>query len=171
MIRNTNIRFYEEEEEDKRAWEILHALDKKQFKSQSKFVVLAILDYYEKCIRQEQDPYFETREKEEAFSDRIVRSVEEKVLGNLPALIGNYLMRMQQIPLHNVSMVGQSAVASSTEILPTVNATGVINSLGLEVGSDVSDFSKESVFEVEENEFLDFGMMKRFGYRNVTRNG
>ncbi|KAB1435957.1 hypothetical protein [Candidatus Galacturonibacter soehngenii] len=59
MIRNTNIRFYEEEEEDKRAWEILHALDKKQFKSQSKFVVFAILDYYEKCMKQEQDPYFE----------------------------------------------------------------------------------------------------------------
>lgn len=51
MIRNTNIRFYEEEEEDKRAWEILHALDKKQFKSQSKFVVLAILDYYEKSMK------------------------------------------------------------------------------------------------------------------------
>ena len=59
---------YDEEEEDKRAWDILHSLDKKQFKSQSKFVVLAILDYYEKCMKQEQDPYFETREKEDAFS-------------------------------------------------------------------------------------------------------
>ena len=104
MIRNTNIRFYEEEEEDKRAWEILHDLDKKQFKSQSKFVVLAILDYYEKCIKQEQDPYFETRKKEDAFSDRIVKSVEEKVLSNLPALIGNYVMCMQQIPFQNGSV-------------------------------------------------------------------
>ena len=160
MIRNTNIRFYEEEEEDKRAWEILHALDKKQFKSQSKFIVLAILDYYEKCIRQEQDPYFETREKEEAFSDRIVRSVEEKVLGNLPALIGNYVMCMQQIPLQNASIVGQPAVVYSTGILPTAIATGAINSSGVEAGSESSDFSKESVFEVEENEFLDFGMME-----------
>ena len=85
MTKNTNIRFYEEEEEDKRAWDILHSIDKNQFKSQSKFVVLAILDYYEKCLRQEQDPYFETREKEDAFSDRIVKSVEEKVISNLPA--------------------------------------------------------------------------------------
>lgn len=160
MIRNTNIRFYEEEEEDKRAWEILHALDKKQFKSQSKFVVLAILDYYEKCIRQEQDPYFETREKEEAFSDRIVRSVEEKVLGNLPALIGNYVMCMQQIPLQNASMAGQSAVANSTGILPTAIANGATNLSDAEAGIDSDDFSKESVFEVEENEFLDFGMME-----------
>lgn len=160
MIRNTNIRFYEEEEEDKRAWEILHALDKKQFKSQSKFVVLAILDYYEKCIRQEQDPYFETREKEEAFSDRIVRSVEEKVLGNLPALIGNYVMCMQQIPFQNGVTVGQPVVVNSTGILPTTTATGAINSSGVAVKSDSDDLSKESDFEIEENEFLDFGMME-----------
>ena len=160
MIRNTNIRFYEEEEEDKRAWEILHALDKKQFKSQSKFVVLAILDYYEKCIKHEQDPYFETREKEDAFSDRIVKSVEERVLNNLPALIGNYVMCVQQVPLQNASMVGQSAVANSTGILPTVNANGAVNPSRVEVGSESDEFSKESDFEIEENEFLDFGMME-----------
>lgn len=160
MIRNTNIRFYEEEEEDKRAWEILHAIDKKQFKSQSKFVVLAILEYYEKCIRQEQDPYFETREKEDAFSDRIVRSVEEKVFSNLPALIGNYVMCVQQVPLQNASMDVRSAVANSKGILPTVNATGAVNPSGAEVGFDSSDFSVKSDFEIEENEFLDFGMME-----------
>ncbi|WMC93505.1 hypothetical protein [Kineothrix sp. MB12-C1] len=160
MIRNTNIRFYEEEEEDKRAWEILHALDKKQFKSQSKFVVLAILDYYEKCMKKEQDPYFETREKEDAFSDRIVKSVEEKVLSNLPALIGNYVMCVQQVPLQNASMVGQSAVVNSTGILSTANATGAKNPTDVEVGIDSDDFSKESNLEIEENEFLDFGMME-----------
>lgn len=160
MIRNTNIRFYEEEEEDKRAWEILHVLDKKQFKSQSKFVVLAILDYYEKCIRQEQDPYFETREKEEAFSDRIVRTVEEKVLGNLPALIGNYVMCMQKIPFQNGVTVAQPTVVNSTGILPTTTATGARNPVQAEIGIESGNFSKKSVFEVEENEFLDFGMME-----------
>ncbi|GLB31546.1 hypothetical protein LAD12857_34690 [Lacrimispora amygdalina] len=160
MIRNTNIRFYEEEEEDKRAWEILHALDKKQFKSQSKFVVLAILDYYEKCIRQEQDPYFETREKEDAFSNRIVSSVEEKVLSNLPALIGSYVMCMQQIPFQNGITVGQQAVVNSTGILGTANVTVAINPSGAEEGSESDVLSKESGFEIEENEFLDFGMME-----------
>ncbi|MBS7528742.1 hypothetical protein KHM83_18910 [Fusibacter paucivorans] len=160
MIRNTNIRFYEEEEEDKRAWEILHALDKKQFKSQSKFVVLAILDYYEKCIRQEQDPYFETREKEEAFSDRIVKSVEEKVLSNLPALIGNYVMCMQQISFQNGVTMGQLAGVNSTGIFPTTTSTGAINTSEVVVKSDSDDLSKESDYEIEENEFLDFGMME-----------
>ena len=111
-------------------------------------------------MKQELDPYFETREKEEAFSDRIVRTVEKKVLSNLPALIGNYVMCMQQIPLQNASMVGQSEVANSTGILPTANATGAINPSGVEEGSDSDDLSKESDFEIEENEFLDFGMME-----------
>lgn len=57
-------------------------------------------------------------------------------------------------------MFGQSAVANSTGILPIVNANGVVNSSGVEVGFDSSDFSKESVFEIEENEFLDFGMIE-----------
>ncbi|MGL5254156.1 MAG: hypothetical protein ACRC9L_04000, partial [Brevinema sp.] len=132
----------------------------KQFKSQSKFVVLAILDYYEKCMKQEKDPYFETREKEDAFSDRIVKSVEEKVLSNLPALIGNYALCMQQIPLQNNVTVGRPVVVNSTEIRPTTTATGVINSSEEKVGSEASDLNKESEFEIEENEFLDFGMME-----------
>lgn len=148
MIRNTNIRFYEEEEEDKRAWDILHAIDKKQFKSKSKFVVLAILDYYEKCMRQEKDPYFETREKEDAFSDRIVKSVEEKVLGNLPALIGNYVMCMQQIPFQNGSGMRQSTEANMAGIIPTANGAGAVNPSGAETGMDFNDFNKESDFEV-----------------------
>lgn len=160
MIRNTNIRFYEEEEEDKRAWEILHALDKKQFKSQSKFVVLAILDYYEKCMKQEKDPYFETREKEDAFSDRIVKSVEERVLSNLPALIGNYVMCIQQIPFQNGSVVEQPAGVNSTGIFPTTTVAGAINPSRVEVEIGSDDLSKESYFEIEENEFLDFGMME-----------
>ena len=40
MTKNTNIRFYEVEEEDKRAWDILHSLDKKQFKSQSRGIAI-----------------------------------------------------------------------------------------------------------------------------------
>lgn len=123
-------------------------------------MVLAILDYYEKCIRQEQDPYFETREKEDAFSDRIVKSVEEKVLSNLPALIGNYVMCMQQISFQNGVTMGQLAGVNSTGIFPTTTATGAINSSGVVVESDSDGLSKESDFEIEENEFLDFGMME-----------
>jgi hypothetical protein len=111
-------------------------------------------------MKQEQDPYFETRDKEDAFSDRIVKSVEEKVLSNLPALIGNYVMCIQQIPFQNGSVVGQPAGVNSTGIFPTTTVAGAINPSRVEVEIGSDDLSKESYFEIEENEFLDFGMME-----------
>ena len=39
------------------------------------------------------DPYLETREKEDAFADRIVEKVERKVLPNLPAMLGLYVVK------------------------------------------------------------------------------
>lgn len=160
MTKNTNIRFYEVEEEDKRAWDILHSIDKKQFKSQSKFVVLAILDYYEKCLKQEQDPYFETREKEDAFSDRIVKAVEEKIISNLPALIGTYVMSLQQISLQ--TMQGMDSVGAGKPAQTAMNplsGNGVLtDGACAHSGFNSLDFSKEQ--ELDENEFLDFGMME-----------
>lgn len=160
MTKNTNIRFYDEEEEDKRAWDILHSLDKKQFKSQSKFVVLAILDYYEKCLKQEQDPYFETREKEDAFSDRIVKAVEEKVISNLPALIGTYVMSLQQIPLQTIPVGDYASVGkqAQTAMNPLSGNGALTDGASAHSGFNSVYFSKEQ--ELDENEFLDFGMME-----------
>ena len=160
MTKNTNIRFYDEEEEDKRAWDILHSLDKKQFKSQSKFVVLAILDYYDRHLKNEQDPYFETREKENVFADRIVKSVEEKVLSNLPALIGTYVMSMQQTPLQNIPVVDYAGVGRQglTATNPVSGSGESADGASASADFVTSDFSKEQ--ELDENEFLDFAMME-----------
>ena len=160
MTKNTNIRFYEEEEEDKRAWDILHSIDKKQFKSQSKFVVLAILDYYEKCLKQERDPYFETREKEDAFSDRIVKSVEEKVISNLPALIGTYVMSLQQIPLQTMPVMDYTGIGRQEQpVMKSLSGNGALtDGASAHSGFNSQDFSNEQ--ELDENEFLDFGMME-----------
>ncbi|HKM34170.1 MAG TPA: hypothetical protein VJY54_05445 [Lachnospiraceae bacterium] len=160
MTKNTNIRFYEEEEEDKRAWEILHSLDKKQFKSQSKFVVLAILDYYEKCLRQEQDPYFETREKEDAFSDRIVKSVEEKVISNLPALIGTYVMSLQQITLQTMPVMDYIGIGRQGQpVMKSLSGNGALTD-GASGNAGLSSPNISEERELDENEFLDFGMME-----------
>lgn len=43
-----------------------------RFKSQNRFVIEAINYYYERVMRIQEDPYLETREKEDAFADRIV---------------------------------------------------------------------------------------------------
>ena len=98
--RNHNIRFSMEKEDECRAWELLHSPQVRQmFKSQNKFVIEAVNDYYDRCVAAEYDPYMETREKEVAFAERIVEAVEKKVMSNLPALFGMYMAQMQLFPL------------------------------------------------------------------------
>ena len=98
--KNHNIRFSMEKEDESRAWELLHSPQIRQmFKSQNKFVIEAVNDYYDRCVAKGNDPYLETREKEDAFAERIVEVVERKVMSNLPALLGMYMAQMQFFPL------------------------------------------------------------------------
>lgn len=98
--KNHNIRFSMEKEDECRAWELLHSPQvRKMFKSQNKFVIEAVNDYYNRCVAMRNDPYLETREKEDAFAERIVEAVEKKVMSNLPALFGMYMAQMQAFSL------------------------------------------------------------------------
>jgi uncharacterized protein with ATP-grasp and redox domains len=95
--KNHNIRFNTEKPDENRAWELLHSQEVRQaFKSQNRFVIEAINDYYDRHIAKLDDPYLETREKEDTFADRIVEQVERKVLSNLPTLFGMYMAQTQQ---------------------------------------------------------------------------
>lgn len=47
--------------------------------------------------RKKRDPYLETREKEDAFVERIVAQAAEKTLANLPTLAGMYLIQQQAV--------------------------------------------------------------------------
>ena len=98
--KNHNIRFNMEKGDECRAWELLHSPQIRQmFKSQNKFVIEAVNDYYDRYMAVKNDPYMETREKEDAFAERIVETVEKKVMSNLPALFGMYMAQMQFFPL------------------------------------------------------------------------
>ena len=100
-IRNRNVRFYEEKEADRRAWEILHSEAVRAFPSQNDFIIRAVNDFYDRHLAISDDPYLETREKEDAFADRIVEKVEQKVLGNLSQLIGIYLLQQNILATGN----------------------------------------------------------------------
>ena len=96
--RNHNIRFNMQNEEAKKAWENLHSKEvEEDFKSLNAFVIIAINDYYERHSKIKTDSYFETREKEDAFAERMVQMVEQKVLANLPALAGMYQMQQSML--------------------------------------------------------------------------
>lgn len=92
-MRTTNIRFQEKRKEDDRAWGILHKLEELNCKSQSALVVRALNAYYDRHLKKQADPYFETREKEDAFADRIVGVIEKKVFSMLPTMVGMAFMQ------------------------------------------------------------------------------
>ena len=79
-IKCTNLRFNLKKPLQRQAWERLQAMDRQKFKSYSQVVALAIVDYFDRLERLQDDPYLETRESEERFVNRIVAAVESGVV-------------------------------------------------------------------------------------------
>ena len=84
-IRNTNLRFNLNKEKHRRAWEHLQHMDKHIFKSHSNAAIDALNDYFDRYYKTQDDPYLETREREEQFIERIVAAVETSLNQTLPA--------------------------------------------------------------------------------------
>ena len=47
-IRNTNLRFNLDKEQQRRAWEYLQTMDRQDFKSYSQVISLALVDYFDR---------------------------------------------------------------------------------------------------------------------------
>ena len=78
-IINTNIRLNLCDEQDRQAWEYLQTMDRQKYKSYTKAVVVALNDYFAREYRNETDPYLETREKEDAFLERVETAIRDGV--------------------------------------------------------------------------------------------
>ena len=74
-IFTTTLRLDMTDEEDRRAWSHLQQMDKKQYRSYSKAIVAAVNDYFGRQEQLAADPYQETREKEDAFLQRIESTI------------------------------------------------------------------------------------------------
>ena len=75
-VKCTNLRFNLDKPVQRAAWECLQTMDKAKFKSYSQVIALAIVDYFDRLERLQDDPYLETREREERFVSQIVAAVE-----------------------------------------------------------------------------------------------
>ena len=84
QIVNTNIRLDMTREPDRRAYERLSTMDRKKYKSYSKLVVIAVNDYFDRQEQLADDPYLETRAREDAFLDRVIDTIREAAQGVLP---------------------------------------------------------------------------------------
>ena len=69
------LRFDLADKDERRAYDYLQNRDKTEFGSYTKLVVRSVNEFFERKSRLEDDPYFETREKEDAFIARILDAV------------------------------------------------------------------------------------------------
>ena len=137
-VKNQNFRFNEEKEAERQAWEILHSKEvKEDFRSQNEFVIAAINDYYARHLATKQDPYLESREKEDAFVKGIVEAVEKKVLDNLPGLVGMYMMQQQSL-LSVMSLQGMVPVPQQMQAQMPVPQM-----MGMQMSGQVATYVEE----------------------------
>lgn len=95
-IRSTNLRFNLEKELQNRAWRYLQTMDKRRFKSYSNVIAVALVDYFDRYYRSQDDPYLETREREEQFVNQIVASVEIAMEKTLPVFLAGCAAGLSQ---------------------------------------------------------------------------
>ena len=112
FIRSTNLRFNLKKETQRRAWEYLQTMNKAEFKSYSHAIAVAVVDYFDRYYKAQDDPYFETREREERFISQIVAGVQTAMEKTLPVFLVSCL-------------AGASTAVPAT--VPTVPATPVEN--------------------------------------------
>ena len=81
------LRFDLADEDERRAYDYLQNRDKAEFGSYTKLVSRAVNEFFERRARLEADPYFETREKEDAFIARVLDAVRHSA-ASLPVSQG-----------------------------------------------------------------------------------
>ena len=92
-IFTTTLRLNLENEDDCRAWEYLRAMDRTRYRSYSSAIVTAINDHFSRQERLTDDPFLETRERQDAFLGEIKDTIRESLqttgagLGGLAALL------------------------------------------------------------------------------------
>lgn len=113
-IINTNIRLNLCEEQDRQAWEYLQTMDRQKYKSYTKAVVAALNDYFAREYRNEEDPYLETREKEDAFLERVETAIRDGVKESVPMAMAKNLFEM--ITPFVKESVGESRSSGRSEV-------------------------------------------------------
>lgn len=107
----TNIRFNLDKPEDREAWEYLRHLDKREYPSYSKLVIQLINEHFRHKAMLDADPYLETREKEDAFLQRVMDTIQSGMTAAAPSLMVGSLLSMVQNP----NVVQAPAIRSDEE--------------------------------------------------------
>ena len=97
-IRSTNVRFNLDKDLQNKAWQYLQTMDKQKFKSYSNVIAVSLVDYFDRYYHSQDDPYFETREREEKFVDQIITAVEHAMEKALPVFLAGCMAGLSKAP-------------------------------------------------------------------------
>lgn len=95
-VRTTNLRFNLGKEPQRKAWQYLQTMDKSVFKSYSQVVATAVVDYFDRYYQTQDDPYLETRAREEQFVQQIVDAVRDALRETMPVFLAGCMTGMAQ---------------------------------------------------------------------------
>lgn len=107
MTKSICLRFNLDKTLHREAWELLQSMDKDNFKSYTNAVVIAVTDYFQRYYKACDDPYFETREKEDEFVQRVLAQIGSAVEKAMPSFLAACLTGLAQ-PCFSATLPEQS---------------------------------------------------------------
>ena len=123
------------DEQDRQAWEYLQMMDREKYKSYTRAVVVALNDHFSREYRNEADPYLETREKEDAFLERVETAIWDGVKESVPMAMAKNLVEMLT-PFVKES-VGESNLTNGTLTVEKTDGEITENNLDWEKEADM----------------------------------
>ena len=126
-VLTTCFRFNMDNPEHAKAWDYLHNYDKDKIKSTNVAAITAVNDYFDRMGKLADDPYFETRQREERFVQQIVSEVGKAFIAEMPKFLASLMLSlnrgypMQVVPVGTENSRGYAEIGnpSATEGLKT----------------------------------------------------
>ena len=106
-LKTTCFRFNLDNPEHAKAWNYLKQLDKSVFKSCNDTVIKAVNAYFERYFRSIDDPYFETRQREEQFVNQIVSEVGKALASEMPRFLASFMINLKTDYPVNISTASE----------------------------------------------------------------
>ena len=95
-VLTTCFRFNMENPEHAKAWDYLHNFDKDKIKSTNVAAIMAVNDYFDRMGKLADDPYFETRQREERFVEQIVSEVGKAFIAEMPKFLASLMLSLNR---------------------------------------------------------------------------
>lgn len=93
-VLTTCFRFNMDNPEHAKAWDYLHNYDKDKIKSTNVAAITAVNDYFDRMGKLADDPYFETRQREERFVEQIVSEEGKAFIAEMPKFLASLMLRL-----------------------------------------------------------------------------